>query len=90
LWLGGLVEEMVDGRAGVTADLVRQLIAEQAPQWAGWLPVGLADSPGLRRRCVVDPRESRSVATGNVSGRGVRGYLSGRSYPRDVSSQTPA
>lgn len=28
----------VDGRGGITADLVRRLLAEQAPQWAG-LPV---------------------------------------------------
>jgi len=46
---------MVDGRAGVTVGLVRQLIAEQAPQWAG-LPV---------RPVAVDGWDNRTYRLGN-------------------------
>lgn len=46
---------MLDGRAGITAGLVRELIAEQAPQWAG-LPV---------RPVAVDGWDNRTYRLGD-------------------------
>lgn len=55
MWLGCLVEDVSDGRAGITVALVKELIAEQAPQWSG-LPV---------RPVAVDGWDNRTYRLGD-------------------------